>query len=687
LVSTTGGRDNLAQAYTLGNTHLIGSNIVNSLRLAVNRTAVARTHKEYFSAQDAGIPIFSCLKGNMMVGVTNGFTIGGGTENNSTFRTTTYQVGNDLSIIRGSHQMAVGASLAHWRLNFNANVRCNGQFSFDGSQTSPSGAIGLADFLLGKTSQLIQAEPNVLYMREWYFGAYGQDTWKVNNRLTLNYGLRWEPFFPQDIINEHVYAFSEQGFRGGTHSSVFPKAPAGYTFPGDTGFPGRSGIQNRWVSFGPRLGLAWDVSGDGRTSVRASYAMSYDFPVGEFHLNTSIAPPWGAETRIPIPAGGFDNPYQGWPGGNPFPLVVDQNFKNAPFKAFFGPFLPLRGDIKMPTIQTWNLSIQRQVAKDWFVSTAYLGNQSYHLWQTKMLNESPFLGTGPCTLNDLDAQGNVISRSFPTCSTTGTINQRRRLFMQNPQEGKYIGPLDEFDDGGTSTYHGLQLSIQRRPTRGVSISGNYTWSHCLGDDARIVGNPNVNTTYKYTENREADRGNCINDRHHLLNFTSVAQTPDFGNKTLRMVASGWRLSGIYRYSTGAYLTITTSTDRRLNGTGTQRAQQILENPYGAKTPGNYLNPAAFTQPALGTYGNMGPRNVLGPSTWQFDTALSRTFRLKENQTLELRAEAFNVLNANRWGDPNLVINSNLFGTITTSTNTAGTTYDPRIMQFALKYVF
>jgi hypothetical protein len=141
------------------------------------------------------------------------------------------------------------------------------------------------------------------------------------------------------------------------------------------------------------------------------------------------------------------------------------------------------------------------------------------------------------------------------------------------------------------------------------------------------------------------------------------------------------LSGIYRRSTGSWLSVTT-VDRTLNGVANQRANQILESPYldEAGPSAQYLNPAAFAQPALGTIGNMRPNNIQGPSTWQFDLALSRSFQVMEAQRLELRAEAYNVTNSFRVGSVTTALNNARFGQITTSG-------DPRILQFALKYVF
>ena len=147
-----------------------------------------------------------------------------------------------------------------------------------------------------------------------------------------------------------------------------------------------------------------------------------------------------------------------------------------------------------------------------------------------------------------------------------------------------------------------------------------------------------------------------------------------------MIGSGWKVSPIVRIISGGFLTITTNQDRALNGMSGQRVDQVLGDPYGAKTFTNYLNPNAFALPAMGTLGNMGRANILGLGTWQFDMSLSRTFRIKESQRMEFRAEAFNVTNSLHLNDPATNLNANTFGQINSAK-------DPRIMQFALKYFF
>jgi hypothetical protein len=334
-----------------------------------------------------------------------------------------------------------------------------------------------------------------------------------------------------------------------------------------------------------------------------------------------------------------------------------------------------------PTVQSWNLTIQRQITANFLVSASYLGKQSTHLWVQGSINRAVYFPGAP--VNGIcRAGGDILQTTGATCSTTSNTDQRRRLNLANAQEGQYYGNLSTREDSGTAQYSGLLLSIQRRASSGVNIGANYTWSHCIGLAANANASGMGGPGYLDPNNRAFDRGNCSSDRRQIFNVTSVASTPEFGNSKLRTLATGWQLSGIYRLSTGGYLTVLTGLDRVLSGNaGNQRPNQINGNVYGNRdSVTRYLNANAFAQPDLGTLGNMRPFNVLGPATWQFDLALSRAFGFRENQKLEFRAESFNVTNSLRKGNPDLTLNSNTFGQITSSS-------DARIMQFALKYSF
>jgi hypothetical protein len=190
-------------------------------------------------------------------------------------------------------------------------------------------------------------------------------------------------------------------------------------------------------------------------------------------------------------------------------------------------------------------------------------------------------------------------------------------------------------------------------------------------------------------------GNCSQDRRNVLNLTVIARTPRFDQKTINLVASGWQVSGIYRYSSGAPLTISSGLDQALIGfnganPGGERPNQVLANTastYRGSACANlspcvsWLNSAAFLQPVLGTLGNMGVYNVLGPKFFQFDVALVREFRVREGENLQFRAEAFNILNNVRFNNPGVTETvASTFGQITSA-------QDPRILQLAMKFTF
>ncbi len=241
----------------------------------------------------------------------------------------------------------------------------------------------------------------------------------------------------------------------------------------------------------------------------------------------------------------------------------------------------------------------------------------------------------------------------------------------------------------------MLLSGQKRAANGLSANANYTWSTCEGTaQSNTGGNPlNVGTGYTRPQSLinqpanskelfDLDKGPCTLSPTHIFNLTATAETPQFKSTAARVLASGWRLSGIFRASSGNALRIVTGIDRSLDGltTATQRVNQVMDNVYGDKTLNNWFNPAAFAQPAIGTYGNSGNNAYLGPGSRTIDLALVRLFRLANSQRIEARVEAFNALNWLRPGNPNTTLSSATFGQILTAA-------DPRIMQFGLKYQF
>ena len=672
------------QSYTFGSTFLVNSNIVNSFRATYLDLRVLYKGNNWFSACDMGVNIYCGLGGNikfMQLTISGGFSLSQRSRPDDHLNTKTYDIDDNLSWTKGKHQLSFGGGLNRSYHDAITSSQTAANLSFT---TRFTGA-GLSDFLLGNLSQISQGLWNHRPER-WFPRLYATDAWKVRPTLTASYGLRWEPYIPEQRTNAAVYNFDYGRFQQGIKSNVYVNAPAGFYYPGDPGFPnGLAGQNKQWRQFSPRIGLAWDVGGRGRTSVRASYGYSYENIGMEWAGWVIAAPPFGNLYTLTSPPGGLDDPWKGF--GNPFPRTLDKNTVFGPS----GGFVTEPYNMRVPRTSTWNLTVQRQLPGNSILSVSYLGNLITDIQGVQAVNPSVYIPGGPCVLPD--------GKTYNPCSTTATTDLRRKLSLERYSDGKYIGFLSDYTPQATQHYAGLLATLRTRLAHGVNVDANYTWSHCLGDLVSALGSAgtNPNISYQIPNNRHFDYGNCDTDRRHVLNLTALGELPRFSNATLRALGTGWRLSTLYRRSSGAPLAIVIGNDIALNGIVNQRPS-VVGNPYANRSAGPlqlYLNPDAFKHPATGTLGNMGRNSVVGPGTWQWDMALSRIFKVRESKQMEFRVEAFNVLNSFRPAD----LNTSSTTTTSTTSNSNNVTLDgtffgqirgsldPRIMQFALKYIF
>jgi hypothetical protein len=665
-ILTTGkmGRDRtaLAKSLTLGDTVVFGPSMVNALRVAYNTTAIRSVRAPWVDAPSLGVKTYTAFPGKVNLSVTGGFSIGHPSGVNSDLHNNTYQVSDDLTVVKGRHQLTFGVNVAYWFSHQELNARSPGSFSFNGNGTG----LGLADFLTGQLFRLEQSDPQILEFDQTYIGAYAQDSWRLTDRVTANFGVRWEPFFGQNVTHGSISNFSVERFRTNIKSTVYLNAPAGLLFPGDEGFPeGNTGLYKQWGNVSPRGGIAWDVNGDGRLAVRSSYALTYDFPPGDYQYVNAGAAPFA--NRLLVQSVLFDDPYRNFPGGNPFPFPSPPP-RTAAFPAFsaYGTIDP---DINSPRVQTWNATVEKQLGQDWGATASYLGSYSDRLWGAVALNPGVFRGLGACTINGV---------AYPTCTTNANLDVRRVLYQENPREAGLLGPIDRHSAVGTQDYHALKLTARRRATS-LTLSGNYTLAYCVGNSTPL--SPQFSSGYLKPEDPGFDRGNCEQSRTHIANLTLGVQTPDFDAPALRAVASNWRVSGIINARSGSWLSVTTNQDIAGTGISGQRVNLVSDDVYGDKSLTSYLNRAAFTLPAPGTLGDLVANSIKGPGFWAVDLGMSKLVSLTERQRLEFRVEAFNLLNNFNWGNPTTNLDSAQFGRITTNAGTQ------RIMQFAVKYEF
>jgi hypothetical protein len=652
-------------SFVLGDTYLIGSNMVSSFRGTFLYSPNPKTLKhDFFTFSDLGVknlyypsgwPKFAEVNLNGSFSTSQVPTPGKS-------NTEVYQFAEDLSMTRGTHQFGFGVNFIHSLMNYAAGTFTPGQITFNGTNTN----LPMGDLMLGKPSSWNQSQLSTQYYRQNYIALYLQDTWKTTAHLTLNGGVRWEPFIPAYDKFGPIAQYDKKWFDEGRRSAIFKNAPAGILFSGDAGIADTHSLgEKQWLRLAPRLGLSWDPHGDGLTVVKAAYGLFFDYPHMSLYSGLRDTPPRGGRITLPNPAGGFDDPWGGQPGGNPLPLVISPNMTFP----VAGTYTIFPRDLKKTYINQWNVSIQRQIGTDWLASASYLGNNVIHMWYSHEGNPGIYLPGSSCMIN---------GRPFSPCSTLGNLNQRRVLSLQNPDQGQYYSTLILADADSTRTYNGMTLSLQKRRTRGVTLQANYTWSHCIDNGYADVIQTNG---LMIPERRGANRGNCELDRRHNFTMSTVYETPQFSNTTLRLLGTGWRISGILRVLAGPALTVTSGLDQALSGTTDQRPNQVLASPYAPnKSIDLWLNPLAFVQPALGTYGNAGSRSVRGPGSFRLDMGLTRSFRVREKQSVEIRAEALNLPNHVNPGNPSVSLNDPNFGRILSAA-------DPRIMQIALKYVF
>jgi hypothetical protein len=282
------------------------------------------------------------------------------------------------------------------------------------------------------------------------------------------------------------------------------------------------------------------------------------------------------------------------------------------------------------------------------------------------------------------------------------------LYLQNPTASANLGYLTQLEDDGGQRYHGLLLNMTWRRGQRLNLAANYTWSKCRGLPVTTLTNTGANYLHQPYQNNgpvdiERDMGPCTSsfvftalDIRHVGNVTLVVDAPTYSKPWARRLGTGWTFSSVIRANSGAPLTPAIGFDRALNGffaAGAlpipQRPNQVLADTAAPNRGQNctpapctaWVNPAAYALPDVGTYGNAGVGSLRGPTFWQWDQAVSRQFQLAPGQRIELRAEAFNVTNSTRLGNPIVVLNDARFGQIRSS---AG---GPRIVQLAVKYVF
>ncbi len=697
-----------SQNWAVGYTWIISPTLVNNIVLDAVRSASDRGQQggpggtvpdmKTFGSSLYQLP--TAQSGIRSFAVSGDFTLGNFTD--AKFVRNTGDVRELLTWTKGKHELDFGYDLELDQSNINNTDFENGNFNFTNDVTG----LAMASFVLGYQHTFSQTSGDYSDSRENPMGVFANDKWKISQRLTLDYGLRWEP---QQVMKEiwgRIEQFRPDAYAAGVHSSIVPSAPAGLFFIGDSynniTVPdrGETGDMN---NFAPRVGAAWDPTGSGKMSLRAGGGLFYYSRLPGLFLNdAAISAPFSERidlndsTTGASQIGPLSNPevnYPAFSSGFPQRFILANVPKNAAFVAnptVFG----LQPGVKWvtPEIYDWNVTFERQLRADTVAHVSYVGTRGTHLRQDVNLNPG-----------------------FYTAGSTASLQARRPY--------QPFGIIYQDRNTGANNYNGLQLDLEKRAGGGngflnqITLLANYTYSKAndygLAENGGITDiGSSIGSGMSFYDSRQHafETGPATFDRTHHVVASFVWSLPKLNgsNGLLRNVVGGWQWTGLYSFSTGDPLTILAGTDQSQTGNNIDRADYIgPSNQFGQLAPSSqrsgctgvahclpWLNTALFAKPALGTYGNAGKGTWRGPNLWDVDSGLLKNFYpipSHESFSFQLRGEFFNLFNHPQWSDPNVTFANGAFGstrqTIGTQVGNVGSTADSRIIQLALKMIF
>ena len=600
LTTTQSGNFQRVQSFTLGEDYTLSSKTVNSSHLTLSR----RRNNRGYSASDInasalGVNDYQGEPYGLYLAVTNKFTVGGGTNSASKFNDNFIAIEDEITMLRGRHQIVVGGELVHNQLNIQNAYENNGNFTFGGnySANGPNGGTKAGDnnldFLMGALSAFQQSKQQQNALRGNVPSLYVQDTFHATKKLTAVAGIRWSPeFIPVDYFNRGS-TFSMSAFLNNQTSSIYPNAPAGVLFYGDPGVQRQFTKNSPW-QFSPNVGMAYDVSGNGKTVVRAGAELIYDevnyytgqrvqqnppFATAISQTQTatsgpiSFASPWsvGAITTDPFPQPAIPTPAQAQ-----FFAQSQYIFLPAQFHASY-------------TVQ-YTASVQHQFGRGWQLQLDYIGNKTTHVPLGLPLSPAVYIpgvqnaaGTGCPGLVLTGPAGKAAAAAGTACSSVGNQSQRFLLTSQNPAQGNQFagggGGSVLIGYGGTGNYNGLVTTVQHRLSSSFSLLANWTWSKCLNEED--AQGDYASTTVENPNKPSLDYGPCGSDYRHIENVVLIVDSKfGFGNHLVKSVINGWELAPLAHILSGAPFTVTAGVDNSLTDVGNDRPNLIPGvNPY------------------------------------------------------------------------------------------------------------
>ena len=707
---------------TVEERHIFSANVVNNVRFVFTRTYESSFSNSTLPAASDPLDFNPGRKEDAFVSP-DFFSIGGLGSNqfvSDAIAQNTFGAGDDVAWNHGAHTITFGADILRVQSNVYAPFEYGGDYLFPSLQSFLEG-VPLSGYAVANSPY---TDNSPRYFREIDINPYVNDSWKVNSRLTLNIGVRYE--YGTNPSGWPLYTVPDTPFGNGAF------APVSHVFQTS---PNRKNID-------PRIGLAWAPFGDQKTSIRAGYGIFHDPVAPRTYASAYYFDPPYNYHQFSAGTMTFPNAFLGQPA--PLPpqdvptlCAADNIGGNSLGCTSLGDGVPYDTDVA-PYQEQWNLNVQRELGRGTVLTVGYVGARGVHLFSQRNLNPSitsTSVTLGCTTGQTLSgcpgafpayAQPVAMANGSPCVPTVG--NLAGCLFGTfSPFAGfgggvvpiatrvnNNYGPLNENVTGGRSSYNSLQVSLVRQAARGITMQFSYTYSHCLDDGSGSYGLEEGATGQLDPYDPRYDYGDCTFDLRHNLVANVIYQLPFHGNRLIE----GWQVSGIFTAQSGAPFSISDGFDQAglFNNVASTRpdvasgcdpyVKQRVTNLVSGIVEPEWINRSCYTLEPVGTLGDAGRNTLVGPRNINLDFALLKNTKITERLQAQFRAEFFNIANRTDFVGPNASLYSGACGVGAPGCvpatgagdggSTLGSTYgfiagtvpnSQREIQFAVKFLF